>query len=61
MICLSRPYPFKFFKGYFPQLLFGPLLNTLNHFIITKEFEEEISCLGENNEKYKTFLVPIKK
>ena len=27
----SRPYPFKFFKGCLPQILLGPLLNTLSH------------------------------
>ena len=26
---LGRPYPFKFFKGYVPQILLGPFLNTL--------------------------------
>ena len=29
-VCLSRPYHFKFFKGCPPQILLGPLLNTLN-------------------------------
>ena len=28
MVCLSRPYPFKFFKGCLPQILLGPFLNT---------------------------------
>ena len=31
MVCLSRPYPFKFFKGSLPQILLGLLLNTLSH------------------------------
>ena len=31
MVCLSRPYLFKFFKGCLPQILLGPLLNTLSH------------------------------
>ena len=31
MVCLGRPYYFKFFKGSFPQILLGPFLNTLNH------------------------------
>ena len=31
MVCLSRPYHFKYFKGYLPQLIFGPFLNTLTH------------------------------
>ena len=29
MICLSRPYSFKLFKGYLPQILLGLFLNTL--------------------------------
>ena len=35
-----------------------------NHFIIkqlAKEFDGQFECLGENTEKYITFLVPIKK
>ena len=31
MICLSRPYLFKSFKGCLPQILLGPFLNTLPH------------------------------
>ena len=30
MVCLFRPYPFKFFKGCLPQTLFGLFLNTLS-------------------------------
>ena len=30
MVCLSRPYHFKFFKGSLSQILLGPFLNTLN-------------------------------
>ena len=30
-ICLSRPYPFKFFKNCIPQIFLGPFLNTLSH------------------------------
>ena len=33
MVCLSKPYPFKFFKGCLPQVLLGPFLNTLSHII----------------------------
>ena len=29
-VCLSRPYPLKFFKGYLPKMLLGPFLNTLS-------------------------------
>ena len=31
MVCLSRPYPFKFFKGCLQQILLGPFLNTVSH------------------------------
>ena len=34
MVCLSRPYHFNFLKGCLPKILFGPFLNTLNHFFI---------------------------
>ena len=34
---LSRPYPFKIFKGCFPQFLLGPLLNTLSHILLDEE------------------------
>ena len=30
-VFLSRSYRFKFFKGYLPQILLGPFLNTLSH------------------------------
>ena len=36
MVCLSRPYPFKLFKGCFPQILLGPLFHTLSHVILAK-------------------------
>ena len=31
MACFNRSYPFKFFKGWLPQILLGPFLNTLSH------------------------------
>ena len=30
MVCLSKPYPFKSFKGCLPQISLGPFLNTLS-------------------------------
>ena len=30
----SRPYEFKFFNGCLPQILLGPFLNTLTHWIL---------------------------
>ena len=34
MVHLSRPYPFKFFKGYLPQILLGPLLNAWTRLLL---------------------------
>ena len=31
MVCLSRPYHFKSFKGCLPQILIGSSLNNLTH------------------------------
>ena len=31
MVCLGRPYQFKFFRGCLSQFLLGPFLNTLTH------------------------------
>ena len=28
--------------------------------MLPKEFDGQLECLGENREKYKTFLIPIK-
>ena len=30
MVCLVRPYHFKFFKDFLPQILFSPLMNILS-------------------------------
>ena len=47
MVCLARPYPFKFFKGCRPQILLGPLLNTLPNFSLDfpEVFPLEEKCL----------------
>ena len=37
---LSRPYPFKFFKGCLLQILLGPFLNTLSHLYLVLEMLE---------------------
>ena len=49
MVCLSRPYSFKCLKGCLPQILLGPFLNTLPHFIskITDNYLElEPICIS---------------
>ena len=40
MVCLSRPYPFKLFKGCFPQILLGPLFHTLSHVVLAQSVAE---------------------
>ena len=52
MICLSRPYPFKFFKGYLPQILPGPLLNTLSHMLLSEETEKSNENFSEKQFYY---------
>ena len=37
MVCYSRPYSFKFFKGCLPQILLGPFLNTIPHIYYFRE------------------------
>ena len=37
MVYLSRPSPSKSFKGYLPQILLGPFLNTLSHMLLVPE------------------------
>ena len=34
LVCLSRPYPFKFFKGCLPKCLLGPFLNIFSQISI---------------------------
>ena len=52
----GRPYPFKFFEACLPQILLGPLLNTLSHIAFRSlnstinnykmKLEESIKFLG---------------
>ena len=41
---LSKPYPFKFFKGCFPLVFFGPFLNTLSHIRLLGHALETFEC-----------------
>ena len=61
-ICLGRPYPFKFFKGCLPQILLGPLLNTLSHIIFiipVKSRAGFILCLFNNIQQNDEFITKI--
>ena len=40
MVCLSRLYHFKFFEGYFPQILLGLFFNTLTQISLYLHFHE---------------------
>ena len=46
MVCLSRPYHFKIFKGCLPQILLGQILNTLKHVRISVSSDPYISISG---------------
>ena len=43
-ICLSRPYPFNFFKGCLPQILLGPYFVPF----LPEQFQEEILTYVED-------------
>ena len=40
-------YPFKVFKGCLPQILLGPLLNTLSHIIYNRTHVIRTSVIGK--------------
>ena len=49
MVCLSRPYPFRFFKDTLPQILFGPFLSQIVPFFfqfIIKGYVKIIISIG---------------
>ena len=39
MVCLSRLYRIKYFKGCRPQILLGPILNILTHIYVLHPFD----------------------
>ena len=68
MACLSRPYHFKFFKGCLPQILLGPLFNTLSHILILKlsvTFSMILlfrrRCLRKHDNLLKTIIIEVQK
>ena len=60
MVYLSRPYPFKYFKGCLPQNLLSPLLNTLSHLILMSSWRftnlKENSLIRHHKKFYSEFL-----
>ena len=48
MVCLSRPYPLKFFKSCLPQILLSPFLNTLSHTIVKDSYQTFCSLTLRN-------------
>ena len=46
MVCLTRPYPFKFFKGCLPQNLLSSLMNTLSHISLRFKFHDAFRFQG---------------
>ena len=64
MVCLSRPYHFKFSKVSLPQILLGPFLNTLTQIICghveTSERDDEcVKCQGNYNEDEQWLCSPV--
>ena len=57
MVCLRRPYSFKFFKGCLPKILLGSLLNTLPHMAYI-QFSWGKKLLGKF---IKNIISPLKK
>ena len=53
MVC--RPYHFIFFKGYLPQILLGPFLNTLSHITITSNTYQLLKKRHKSFRKSKRF------
>ena len=58
MVCLSRPYPFKFFKGCLRQNLLSPLLNTLSH-IGVKDSKYLSLAFPSNGTEFSDLLVLV--
>ena len=44
---LARPYRFEFFKGFDPQVLIGPFLNTLSHLLNLLACEVKTRCTND--------------
>ena len=55
MVCLGRPYHFKFFKDCLPQILLGPFLNILSQMLSSKAWE----MIGNENILLIQFFYPV--
>ena len=55
MVCLGRPYHFKFFRDCLPQILLGPFLNILSQMLSSKAGE----MLGNENILLIQFFYPV--
>ena len=45
MVCPSRTYRLKFFKGCLPEILLGPFLNALTHTFRNPQFSQYVGSL----------------
>ena len=52
MVCLNRPYHFKFFKGCLPQISLGPFLNTLSHLFLQQINVSHLSSFANVSVNY---------
>ena len=48
IVCLDKPYQFKFLKGFYPQILLGPFLNTLTQMLWYFILEQNIFLINKN-------------
>ena len=44
MVCLGRPYQFRFFEGCLPQNLLGTCFNTLTHILQRRNIYDKAFC-----------------
>ena len=53
MVCLRRPYRFKFFKCFLPQVLLGPFLSTLSQIFCWPAWFKWAKLVKKNHEQNK--------
>ena len=57
MVCLSKSYPFKYFKSCLPQILLDPFLNTLSNSFVPEPVAISKIYISTENFMTKVWLV----
>ena len=60
MVCLSKSYPFKYFKSCLPQILLDPFLNTLSNSFVPESVAISKIYISTENFMTKVWLVQLK-